>query len=87
MTKPRLLRPAYFAWIVVPVALYAAYATLGLPHLVWSYDYVGSRDASWSETRFTRCTYLGPNGAITIRPADGSCAWVAFFKAASSPAR
>ncbi len=79
MTKPRLLRPAYFAWIVVPVALYAAYATLGLPHLVWSYDYIGD-GSSWSDTHFTRCAYLGPYGAITILPADESCAWVAFFR-------
>jgi hypothetical protein len=84
--KPRLLRPAYFAWIVVPATLYAAYATLGLPHLVWSYDYANA-GASWSNTHFTRCTYLGPYGAITIRPADGSCAWVAFFKSPASTAR
>ena len=77
--RPRLLRPAYFAWVAVPVALYAAYATLGLPHLVWSYDYVGKPHASWSATHFIRCTYVGPYGAITIRPTNGSCSWVAFF--------
>jgi hypothetical protein len=77
--KPSLIRPVYFAWVVVPVAVYAAYASYGLPHLVWSYDYANS-GASWSETHFTRCTYLGPYGAITIHPVDGSCAWIAFFR-------
>lgn len=77
--KPRLLRPNYLVWLVVPVMLYGAYTLHGLPHFIWSYDFRGSH-ADWSARHYTRCTFVGPYGTFTIYPANGKCGWLAFFK-------
>lgn len=75
--KPRFLRPSYFVWIIVPVALYAAYAIYGLPHLIWSYDFRGTY-TDRANRFYTRCTFIGPYGAFTTYPTDGECPWFFF---------
>lgn len=76
---PRFFRLSYLMWIVVPVVLYAAYATWGLPHFIWSYDFQGSF-SDWSQRHYTRCTFIGPYGAFTTYPTDGRCPWLLFAK-------
>ena len=78
--KVRFLRLSYFVWVIVPLGLLAAYEAFGLPHMIWSYDFYSTSDEPFVGRTYTRCTFIGPYGAFTTRPADGKCAWVAFFK-------
>lgn len=87
MRKPHLIRPGYFAWIAMPLAIYGLYLTLGWPHLLWSYTWTPrgpDSHAEFSQRYYTRCTYVGPYGPIIIRPADGSCGLVRFAKSPGS---
>lgn len=75
-----MIRPAYFVWIVVPIALYLAYQVYGWPYLNWSYDFrsAGGYDP-FAERYYTRCTYWNPTGTHTIHPSDGNCPRIKFF--------
>lgn len=76
-----MIRPVYFIWVVVPVAVYLIYRTIGLPYLNWSYDFrsAGGYDP-WSERTYTRCTYASPTlDYVTIYPTDGHCPRIRFF--------
>lgn len=77
-----LLRPAYFLWLIVPVAVWLLIGVFGLPHVIWSYDWNGGgRGYGGMEGRhYTRCTYVGPHGAVTEHPGNGRCGWVRFAK-------
>ncbi len=77
--KPRLIRASYFAWTLVPAAAFAVHQAYGLPHMLWSYDFQGTRADSASR-RYTRCTFVGPYGKFTVYPETGECGSVAFFK-------
>lgn len=75
MKRVRFIRPGYFAWIVIPVAAYVIASVVGLPHVIWSYEWRGSA-ASYGDIagrHFTRCTYVGPYGVVTVHPTDGAC--------------
>ena len=86
MKRLSWIRPSFFAWIVVPVAIYGAYTTYGEPHVIWSYDWrddgrsYGDIASRW----YVRCTYIGRGGAITEYPTNGKCGWVRFAKVAGS---
>lgn len=73
----------FFRWTLVPVALFAAYLTLGLPHMRWSYDWRddGQGYEPMAARFFTRCTFAGPYGQFTFhKPPNGECAWIIFRK-------
>lgn len=78
-----MIRPVFFIWAIVPVALYMAYHTTGLPipYLNWSYDFrIADGFDPWAERAYTRCTYASPSlDYITIYPADGYCPRIKFF--------
>lgn len=81
MKTPRLIRPSFFLWIVVPALMFGTYQLYGLPHVIWSYEWrpTGPNSyANYSARHYTRCTYLGPYGAITEYPTDGTCGWLRF---------
>ena len=82
--KPRLLRFSFFIWVIVPVAIYLAYLTFGLPHMIWSYEFRQIGPAStanpFAGRYYTRCTYIGPYGAFSSSASNGKCALVSFFK-------
>ena len=82
LPKPRLIRLSYFAWIVVPMALYGAYIAVGLPHAIWSYEFLNNGNAydPFLERYYTSCTFWGPLGMFTIPASNGRCGWVGFFK-------
>lgn len=77
-----LIRLSYFIWIVVPVALFGAYAVWGTPHVIWEYKFVdnGSPYDPFLERFYTSCTFWGPTGMHTIPASNGRCGYVAFFK-------
>ena len=77
--RPSLMRPSYFVWLAVPLLMFGIYQVYGLPHAIWTYDFVGSH-ADWSSRRYTRCTFVGWYGEFTTYPTNGKCPWVAFFK-------
>lgn len=82
MPNIRFLRPTYFIWLAPALAVFAFVHTAGLPHLVWSYDWYAlgpNSDADFSQRHYTRCTYIGPYGGITVYPQDGSCGLIRFF--------
>ncbi|GJE18415.1 hypothetical protein [Methylobacterium marchantiae] len=81
MTCPPLIRPSFFTWLVVPALLWLAVQLFGLPHMIWSYEWHGRIGDEVSRRHYTRCTYIGPNGAITEYPRDGRCGWVRFATA------
>ncbi|PCJ75186.1 MAG: hypothetical protein COA53_07710 [Rhodobacteraceae bacterium] len=82
--KPRFFRLSFLYWILVPIALYGVFVAFGLPHSIWSYEFVdnGSPYDPFLERYYTSCTYWGPYGAFTIPANQGSCQLVAFFKEA-----
>lgn len=86
--KPRLIKPGYFLWIIVPLALYGVYAAFGLPHGIWSYSFIdeGQGHDPHADRYYTRCTFLGPYGAFTTYPTNGRCAWVRFYQASDAEA-
>lgn len=80
-------RLRFMAWPAVPLALYIAYAAVGLPHIRWSFTWVdeGQGHDPLADRFFLSCTFWGPFGRFTFdHPADGKCAWVIFRKAPSS---
>lgn len=85
-TRVRLLRPAYFVWIAVPLALFGIYQLYGLPHVIWSYSYNGG-ESGFASRWYTRCIFIGPYGAFTVPASDGRCGWVLFAKDSLEAAR
>ncbi|OXT01628.1 hypothetical protein B7H23_01260 [Notoacmeibacter marinus] len=80
--KVRLIRPAYFIWVLLPIALYGAFLTFGLPHMIWSYSWrdEGQGYDPFAARHYTSCTYAGPYGVFK-RPANaGKCPWLIFRK-------
>ena len=79
--KPRFLRLSYFLWIIVPLALYGSYHLYGLPHVIWSYRWIdhGQGHDPFAFRHYTECTFVGPYGAFTVYPGDGSCGWLRFY--------
>ena len=79
----RLLRASYFIWVIVVLAGYMAYLGLGLPHILWSYDWRDSGQGydPYAERFYTCCRYIGPYGVFTVHfPKDGQCDWLQFHK-------
>lgn len=75
--KPRLLRPSYLAWTIVPAILFGFHQLYGLPHAIWSYEFRGSY-TDFASRHYTRCTFVGPYGAFTVPATDGQCGWFVF---------
>lgn len=80
--KPRFIKLSYFAWTIAPVGLWLTYASLGLPHAIWSYTWMNDgHGIGYYEYRiYTRCGFIGPYGFIDRPAEDGRCAWVRFFQ-------
>ncbi len=80
--KSLLAHTKFMFWIVVPLFLWGAHASLGLPHVRWSYSWLdeGQGIDPFAKRNFTSCTYWGPYGSFTIHPNDGNCAWLWLFK-------
>ena len=81
------LWPSLFVWTVVPMLLYGAYATHGLPHFIWSYVWrdEGQGYSPLVLRHYLSCTYVGPYGAFTEDAEGGRCGWVTFRKAPQHP--
>lgn len=84
--KPRLIRLRYFVWLVVPLAVVATTHSYGLPQFRWSYSWIdqGQGYNPHAHRYYTRCTYIGFQGATTIYPSHGRCAWVRLHKSETS---
>lgn len=82
MKKVRLIKTAYFVWLIVPMTLIAIYALYGLPHVIWSYEWRdhGQGYSNIHLRHYTRCTFLGPKGRVKTYPKNGRCGWVLFHK-------
>ncbi|MEO1105905.1 MAG: hypothetical protein AAFW98_19600 [Pseudomonadota bacterium] len=72
---------------MIPVSLWLAHSAYGLPHLRWSYTYLdnGRPYDPFVPRYYTRCSYAGPYGDVTVRPADGQCPVIRFFKPRPAP--
>ena len=84
MRKVRLIRPSYFVWVIVPVIAWLAAAIIGLPHVIWSYDWREVEGRAASVRHYTRCTYIGPFGVVTVYPQDGHCGLVHFARSSEA---
>ncbi|MEO1701934.1 MAG: hypothetical protein AAFR71_07755 [Pseudomonadota bacterium] len=80
--KPRLIRVAYFLWVVVPLALFGAYQAWGLPHLIFRYEFAdnGDRYNPYKERWYYTCTFVGPYGEFTVDAKNRKCGFVRLFK-------
>ena len=78
--KSRRWRAAYLLWIAGPMLAFGIYKVWGLPHVIWSYSFQGGK-AGFASRVYTSCTFVGPYGAFTTPATEGSCGWIAFFKA------
>jgi len=83
--KPRFLRLSFFYWVLVPIALYGGFIAIGLPHAIWSYEFIdnGRPHDPFLERHYTSCTFWGPYGVFTVSANNGRCRLVAFFKEGS----
>ena len=70
-----------FLWVIGAAAIYAIYATQGLPHMIWSYQFHdnGDRYNPLADRYYTSCTFIGPYGVFTIPAKGGKCGWVNLF--------
>jgi hypothetical protein len=84
MRKVRFIRPSYFVWLVVPIIAWPLVAMVGLPHVIWSYDWREFEGGAVSVRHYTRCTYVGPFGVVTIHPRDGACGLLHFARASEA---
>ena len=77
-----MIRPVYFIWIVVPIALYLAFLLFGLPHMALSYTFRdnGQGYDPFAYRWYLTCTYEGPYGSRKIYAANGKCPWFRFYK-------
>ena len=60
---------AYFVWVVPALRLPSALSEMGAPYLLITYEY----QERGGERFYLACTYAGPSGVRSIRPADGTC--------------
>ena len=85
--RVRFLRLSYALWLIVPATIYVVTTIYGLPHLRWSYSWRddGQGFDPFAERFYLRCTYLGPNGTLTVHhPTHGRCPLIRFFRAQRS---
>ncbi|WP_386627513.1 hypothetical protein [Sulfitobacter geojensis] len=78
----RLLRYlSLFIWLGGAAALYGVYATKGLPHMIWRYEFRanGDRYNPYAYRYYTSCTFWGPYGMFTREAENGRCGWVQLF--------
>lgn len=71
-----------FLWLIGAGALYGVYAAYGLPHAIFSYEFLdnGDRNNPFAERFYTSCTFVGFYGAFTVGAKNGRCGWVRLFK-------
>jgi hypothetical protein len=83
MTRVRFFRLSHFVWVPVVAALYLSILVVGLPHMLWTYDFrAPTRYSTDFDSRFyTRCSYAGPYGVVNGSPKNGRCAWIRFMTA------
>lgn len=80
--KPRLVRPIYFAWLVVPLLAWVAFNVWGLPGFAWSYRFNLPSGASYGDfgaRHYTFCRYLGFHGTHDYYPTNGKCPFVRWY--------
>lgn len=77
-----MMRPAFFIWIIAPIALYLVYAAWGLPHIAFNYKFRndGQGQDPFVNRWYLSCTYEGSYGTFIYRPTDGKCPWFRFYK-------
>ena len=83
----RLIRYlSLFLWLGGATALYAVYATKGLPHVLWKYQFRANGDPynPYADRYYTACTFLGPYGVFKRKAQYGRCGWVRLFKEGSN---
>ena len=80
--KPRFFRLSFFYWILAPMVLYGGFVAVGLPHAIWSYEFVDNGNAydPFRARFYTSCTFWGPYGMHTVPASNGRCGYVSFFK-------
>lgn len=71
-----------FLWLIGAGVAYSAYATKGLPHVIWSYTFLDNGDQynPLAERYYTSCTFIGWYGNFTVTASNGRCGWVRLFK-------
>ena len=79
--KARLMHAKYFIWTIVPITLWLVWMTIGLPHILWNYEWRGTDSTNYEKRYQTACHFIGPYGDQTVSAQDGSCGWwIRFFK-------
>lgn len=78
----------FLTWLVVPFGLWAGHNAYGAPHVIWSYSWIdqGQGMDPFAHRHYTRCTFIGPYGAVTTYPGNGKCSWVKLAKASEAEA-
>lgn len=74
-----LFRLSYWAWVIIPALIYGGYLMVGLPHVIWSYQFTGTY-SDLSSRVYHRCTWIGPHGVVTRPANNGTCGLIRFFK-------
>lgn len=80
MPRVPVVRARYFFWTIVPIAAYSMLATLGTPHVIWSYEWPGDRYREAGERYYSSCTYLSIPGVVRQAATNGQCPWIRFIK-------
>ncbi|MEL7444328.1 MAG: hypothetical protein AAGK02_00770 [Pseudomonadota bacterium] len=75
-----------FAWVLVPLAVWAVIEIWGTPHMASSYRFHDNGDR-WnpsSPRTYIDCTYIGWTGARLVLAENGRCPWIRFFQTEGS---
>ncbi len=67
---------AFFAWVPVLALLVMLGAFASQTQVIFAYEYSGGRGyAGLSDRHYTRCTYGGLKGIVTVPAQAGRCGW------------
>ena len=82
MCKPRLIKAAYFVWVIVPVSLWLFFTINGSLGFKWSYSWNGNGNNNpWATRYYTRCDYIvWGYGKKRFIPLHGKCPVFKLFK-------
>lgn len=77
-----MIRPSYFIWVIVPIALYLVYMAWGSPHIAFNYTWRndGQGYDPFAKRWYLSCEYIGATGSHQYHPQDGKCPWFRFYK-------
>ena len=72
---------AFFAWVPVFALLVGVGVIASQTQVIFAYEYSGGQGyAGLHDRHYTRCTFVGLKGSVTVPAQAGRCAWFTFSR-------